>query len=341
MPAALSATAKGGKITFIENDWVNLQRPEWSRILRAPLAKGRGRVRAGELPRSQDRSAAGSGFICFGRVTRTRSSRPRRFRRTRCCRPIQAASRSSACIDGRRAFRKMLAIIRGARDAALADPRVDMPGAEVMAGMCRTFRSPPVPAFAPKPIAEPDRDGVVQVSWEVSAATIGLEAELHRASRAHFAPSDETRLVRTALGHFEDRDAPQGEQHYALVLCSPLKNAACPPIRQFVVPAPQPAPRPGRATGCFCDGSVASSVGRPRGSRSGYPLNGRRREPMVFSESRSPVRLPFFSDGRVAADKATAMPCGREPAGHRERTEPGRRGGRGGGSRPCVRSAAD
>ena len=35
----LECHGQKGKVTYFENDWVNLQRPELSRILRAPLAE--------------------------------------------------------------------------------------------------------------------------------------------------------------------------------------------------------------------------------------------------------------------------------------------------------------
>ena len=76
-------------------------------------------------------------------------------------------------------YRNMLAIIRKARDQALAAPRVDMPGAEVITGTCRQFNPPPLPEVPPAPEAVPGEDGVVHVTWERSARTIGLEAELH------------------------------------------------------------------------------------------------------------------------------------------------------------------
>jgi len=300
----LECHGNGGKIAFIENDWINLQRPEWSRILRAPLAKdGEGFGLASCRDRKIDPRRQRIHLLWKGYAHAVQP--PEAFPKNEVLAPDPSGQPvvSFASTEDEH-YRRMLAIIRGARDVALADPRVDMPGAEVMAGTCRTFRSPPVPAFAPKPIAEPDGDGVVQVSWEVSAATIGLEAELHRASRAHFAPSDETRLVRTALGHFEDRDAPQGEQHYALVLCSPLKRSL-PAYAAVAVPAPQPAPAPAGLQVVSAMASVRLQWAAPAAPVSGYHVE---RAPAGTDDFRrvteTPVRLPSFIDGRVEADKS-------------------------------------
>ena len=110
----------------------------------------------------------------------------------------------------------MLAIIRDARELVLANPRVDMPGAEIIPGACRLFLPPPLPAVAPALTAAADAEGIVRLSWERSAQTIGLEAELHRSGTPDFAPDASTLLVRTPLSQYADRQAPIGPQHYAL-----------------------------------------------------------------------------------------------------------------------------
>ena len=119
----------------------------------------------------------------------------------------------------------MLAIIRDARDMVLSNPRVDMPGAEVIPGACRQFLPPPLPEVAPALSATTDAAGVVHLSWERSAQTIGLEAELHRSGAADFTPDASTLVVRTPLSQYADRQAPLGQQHYALVLRGTLSEA--------------------------------------------------------------------------------------------------------------------
>ena len=70
---------------------------------------------------------------------------------------------------------------------ALAAPRIDMPGANAIAGSCRVPVPPPVPDTAPELGAIADRDGVVDLAWQRSAM-IGLMAELHRSVQADFTP---------------------------------------------------------------------------------------------------------------------------------------------------------
>jgi hypothetical protein len=82
------------------------------------------------------------------------------------------------------------------------------------------FVPPPVPEKAPPLQAALDADGVVYLQWDQSAETIGLEAELHRGAEPGFAPDSGTKLVRTELARYPDRDAAAGTQHYALLLAS-------------------------------------------------------------------------------------------------------------------------
>ena len=77
-----------------------------------------------------------------------------------------------------------------------------------------------VPQKAPKITAAVDDAGTVRLSWERSARTIGLEAEVHRGTGGEFEPTENTLLEETLLAHYLDKGAPAGEQHYALVLRS-------------------------------------------------------------------------------------------------------------------------
>ncbi len=214
----LRCHGEDSRLTFFENDWVNLQDPEYSRILRAPLAAG------------------GQGYgleRCRERYVDPRRQRLHLLRRgyAHAVQPIEAFPRQeivppdpggtphvSFDSTGDPVYQAMLAIIRDAREKALAEPRVDMPGAEVIAGACRMFVPPPLPDQPPELAATVDDDGVVRLRWEQSAQTIGLEAELHRSAEAEFRPDEETRLLRTVLDRHVDPEAPEGPQHYALVL---------------------------------------------------------------------------------------------------------------------------
>lgn len=129
--------ADGKQVLYFENDWINLEQPQLSRILRAPLSK----------------DAAGFGLgLC-----RERKADPRRQRLrllwngyAHAVKPLEQFARQSfvpASTEGLPAIRfsstddahyqRMLTIIRDARKQALDSPRVDMPGADVIAGACR------------------------------------------------------------------------------------------------------------------------------------------------------------------------------------------------------------
>ena len=96
-------------------------------------------------------------------------------------------------------YQAMLRIIRDARETALAVARVDMPGAEILAGDCRQFclRRSRTAALALR--AEVNDAGAVQLTWPQSATTIGLLFELHRSTAAGFVPDASTLLATTPL----------------------------------------------------------------------------------------------------------------------------------------------
>jgi len=141
-------------------------------------------------------------------------------------------------------YQTMLRIIRDGRRKALSQPRADMPGAEIIAGRHRQFLPPPLPDPLPTLETSVDADSLVHLSWERSARTIGLEAEVHRGDSPNFAPSPATLLTSTNLFRHADLEAPQGRQHYALLLASGDDQSK--PIRtQVTVPPPQPPRTPG------------------------------------------------------------------------------------------------
>ena len=204
----------------MENDWVNLQTPELSRVLRRPMAKepnglGLGLCRDRKIDPAQRRlrllwkgyAHAIQPLDKFPRVpiapadTRGEpvvSSPPRPIRTTGRCWP-RSARRSG-----------------GAGRAA-----GDMPGADMLCSACRQFNPPPLPAVAPPLAAEPLHDGSIRLAWEHSARTIGLTAELHRGPAANFTPSDKTLLAETVRFEYTDTTAPAGQVCYALVLKRP------------------------------------------------------------------------------------------------------------------------
>ena len=144
---------EGGKVTYFENDWINLRDPELSRILRAPLTRS-------SVPGGEESLGLG---LC-----RDRKADPSRQRLRllwggylHAVTPLDGFARLPEILpsDGEPfvsfastddpGYQRLLAAIRKARVEALATPRVDMPGAEVIAGACRQLV--PRPCRAPRP----------------------------------------------------------------------------------------------------------------------------------------------------------------------------------------------
>jgi hypothetical protein len=117
-------------------------------------------------------------------------------------------------------YQAMLKIIRRGRREALATPRVDMPGAKVLAGLCKQIMPVPVPQIAPPLKVRTQEDGIVRLSWERSAQTIGLTFDLYRHDKPNFKPEKEYLVNTTRLFHYEDKQAAEGKQYYALVASS-------------------------------------------------------------------------------------------------------------------------
>ena len=107
----------------------------------------------------------------------------------------------------------------------------------LLAAAMLTFLPCPTQA-AVVPAGTLDDSGTVRLSWERSARTIGLEAEVHRGAGEGFEPTQDTLLTETLLAHYLDKGAPQGEQHYALVLRSNGQRSQ-PSFITVNVPSPQ------------------------------------------------------------------------------------------------------
>lgn len=216
----LSCHENQGKCVF-EDDWFNLARPEMSRILRAPLAKegdGYGVEACRDHPREAGKQRIRMYFTggYVHHVLPVESFKPVEFKY-----PDTSGRRhvSFASTEDRH-YQAMLAIIKGGRRQALAEPRTDMPGAKLVAGICKQTIAFDPPALAPALKVEPQTDGVVQLHWERSAHTIGLSFDLHRANRPNFKPSPDNLLNRTRLFKYADFHADAGKQYYALTASS-------------------------------------------------------------------------------------------------------------------------
>jgi len=129
--------ADGDTIVRFEGDWINLQNPEWSRILRAPLAEGDdgfGLAACRSAKADSNRRRLQLLVNGYAHAVQPLDRFPRR--------PIESSARPgepfvsfTSTSDAR--YQSMLAIIRKSRERALAVPRVDMPNAEIIAGESR------------------------------------------------------------------------------------------------------------------------------------------------------------------------------------------------------------
>ena len=298
----LRCHGENSRLKFFENDWVNLQDPEFSRILRAPLAGG------------------GEGYgleLCRQRYVDPRRQRLHLLRRgyAHAVQPIEAFPRHeivppdpggtphvSFDSTGDPVYQAMLAIIRDAREKALAEPRVDMPGADVVAGACRMFVPPPLPDQPPELEAAVDDDGVVRLQWQQSADTIGLEAEVHRAAEAAFQPDENTRLLRTVLGRHIDPDAPVGLQHYALVLTRNGQSSS-PVYTRVEIPPPRTPEPPAQLTKLPVSSVVRLQWQAPGQTQLRYHVE-RATDPQGTWQrlTPEPIAQTSFSDGQVEPD---------------------------------------
>ncbi len=241
-----------------ETDWINLQRPEWSRILRAPLAAG-GPGLGVAACRARPTGAAETRLRMLLDGVYHHGIRPlETFERAPSPPPPAAPPAPSFASEEDPRYRAMLAVIRRAREQALAVPRQDMPGAPLLPGAPRLFVVPDAPAEAPALSASVGPDGAVELSWPREALTFGLEAELHRAppgAGGDFVPNAATLLASTTLGRRVDPAAPPGPARYALVIAGDRGTRSRPSRVSVLVPeTPAPAAPRGLAARVVADG---------------------------------------------------------------------------------------
>jgi hypothetical protein len=196
----------------IGSDWINLRRPEYSRILRAPLAKGEDSLGLGWCRQRKAREV----------MTLVNESHqpPDVFSPKSAPKPDLAGEPvvSFASAQNEHYQAMLNAIVKG-RQLTLAKARVDMPGAKINAGVCRHLAPVPLPKGPPTLKAELRDDGVL-LSWLRSAETIGLTFELHRGEQTGFTVSQDTLSSTTTMFRFMDEAGVSGTHHYALVAVS-------------------------------------------------------------------------------------------------------------------------
>lgn len=237
----LECHGQNGKPVYFENDWVNLQHPRWSRILRAPLAQGGAGLGLAWCRRREvtpDRQRIHLLWNGYAHAVQP----PAAFSQHPLVRPDRSGEPAVtfASTDDPH-YQTMLAVIHDARQAALAVPRVDMPGAEVLPGTCRLMRDLELPQRPLGVHATVEHDGAVALQWTRSAQSIGLEFEVHRGADADLQPCAETLLARTPLFSYIDLVAPVGRQYYLVRPMAGESTAASAIVKVDIPPIAAPA----------------------------------------------------------------------------------------------------
>ncbi|MBE0534062.1 MAG: hypothetical protein IH624_00215 [Phycisphaerae bacterium] len=240
----MSCHEQNGRFVF-EEDWFNLKEPRMSRILRAPLAKG-GDGYGVEACRDHKRKPGKQRIRMYftggyvHHVLPLESFKPVEFEYP----DTSGVGHVSFASTADERYQRMLAIINSGRRAALAEPRTDMPGAKLVAGASKQTIPLDPPAVAPAMAVRAQGDGIVMVTWERAADTIGLSFDLYRSDKPDFVPGRENRVCSTQLFRYEDFNADAGRQYYALVASSnghksrPAYAAVDVPM-EISVPVPQ------------------------------------------------------------------------------------------------------
>ncbi len=215
-----------GEIGRFENDWINLEKPEYSRVLRAPMAVKEGTLGIGACRNAKfDQNFRRLGIMSGGRYEH--AVRPLDSFPTQQWRPVAASDPNSGepvvsiqSTDDA-VYRQILSIIKRASRQAYAFPRIDMPGAfelngGAVAGRSRQILPQPIPEVMPKIDLRLTRSGKPELSWPNDKRVIGLVAEIHRGEKPDFVLSEKTLAGTTEMNHFVDADAKPGKWSYAV-----------------------------------------------------------------------------------------------------------------------------
>lgn len=230
-----------GVIARFENDWINLDKPEMSRVLRAPLPDSK------EAPFGIGACRDKKFDLNFRRLGVLSNGQYAHQVRNLDSFPSQtwtpSAKDGQAYLSWQNAdspvYKQMLNVIQQAREEALANPRIDMPtayenGLGVIPGRFRQILPTPLPKTAPKVQIELVEKEIPALSWEHGVDMLGLIFEIHRSTAPNFTPNENTRIAETELFKYLDFDAPAGKNYYALVMisdpaqtCGTCKVGAC------------------------------------------------------------------------------------------------------------------
>jgi hypothetical protein len=212
-----------GEIRRFDN-WINLERPEMSLILRAPLKSeaGYGLALCRDRKVDQGFSRRGQTFKAgYAHQVLSLDKFPTqkwvRWEESQEGEPVVTFASTNDSV-----YQLMLTRITEARKQQLANPRIDMPGAAdaAVAGRSRQIIPQPLPETMPTLQIESIKPNTVRLSWERSNRTIGLITEVHRGTEPNFTPKSETLLDKTERFEFLDKAAPSGAVYYAIVFVS-------------------------------------------------------------------------------------------------------------------------
>jgi len=207
-----------------ERDWINLENPELSRILRAPLAKGKGgygealcRDKKVDDGYKRCRYFSTGGYV---HGVRPLGSFPKQKWKEWEKGPASGEPIVSFADTESEHYQKMLAIINRARAAALTKPRLDMPRGELFAeaGRHRNIYPVRLPAKPLKITAAQVPEGEVVLRWGLTTHTWGLVADVYRGVAPDFEITEDRKIGYTGLGWYYDRTRlEEGTHTYAVV----------------------------------------------------------------------------------------------------------------------------
>ncbi|MDR1142194.1 MAG: hypothetical protein LBL62_10910, partial [Planctomycetaceae bacterium] len=202
-----------GNVKRFEPDWINLEKPEWSRILRAPLPKsseqgfgnGLGFCRNTKVDQDWQRLRMMTNST-YQHAVKDLDWFPKQNWRTwdKSGEPVV----SFESVDDPN-YRKMLRLIEATRYEMLGTPRIDMPNAVSVDGRFRQILPTPIPHKMPQINAVVFADSVVELQWTSSAETYGLTFHLYRNGQP---------IAETTAFKFTDSAADIGTNRYTLVL---------------------------------------------------------------------------------------------------------------------------
>ncbi|MDR1483578.1 MAG: hypothetical protein LBT09_02015 [Planctomycetaceae bacterium] len=219
-----------GNIRRFDADWINLERPELSRILRAPLPVATNKKPTDkETDKATDKDSGkslGLGFCRAGKVDQnwrrlvmvTTSGYAHavlnldRFRIQTWRNWDKDTGRTGEPVISFTAtdnphYQKMLNLIEETRLEILSKPRIDMPRALSVGGQFRQIIPTPLPKKPIEFTAEVDVDSAVLLQWERSAETYGLTFNIFR---------NDNLIAQTTAFKWIDTEAEVGRNKYSL-----------------------------------------------------------------------------------------------------------------------------